>query len=369
MTEQSLQGGLQPFSASYAVARNRFLEAARARADHLHSFVIDAPGSQDEVLALDAALIRPANERALLVVTSGTHGVEGFCGSGCQLALLGDDGLLAQAQQAQVALLLVHALNPYGFSWQSRTNEHNIDLNRNARAFDAPPPPNEGYAQLHPHLVPDHWPPSAEHRQALAAFIDTHGFPAYQEAVSRGQYTHPQGVFFGGTARSASLRHFKSLLESHGPNYSDIGWIDIHTGLGPWGHAEKIFAGRNDPQEIERARHWWGMDVAVPFAGTSASVAITGQVASLIYEACPRARPTCMALEFGTVTLDAMFEAVRGEAWLRSHPSASTEQAERIRKGMRDAFFSGSPVWQGMVLGQFRTSFVQALQGLRHSTP
>lgn len=355
---------LQPFSASYAMARHRFLEAARARLGEVQSFAIDAPGSEDEALSLDAAIIRPADARALLVITSATHGVEGYCGSGCQLALLGDDGLLAHALRAKVALLLVHALNPYGFSWHSRTNEDNIDLNRNARAFDAAPPPNEGYAQLHPHLVPPQWPPGAQQREAVAAFISAHGFPAYQDAVSRGQYTHPDGVFFGGKARSASLRHFRSLLESHGRGFADIGWIDIHTGLGPWGHGEKIFAGRNDLEEIERARRWWGLDLAVPFAGTSASVAITGQVASLIYEACPEARPTSIALEFGTVALDAMFEAVCGEAWLRSYPHAPTEQAERIREAMRAAFFSDSPIWQGMVLGQFRTTFVQALQGL-----
>ena len=30
-----------------------------------------------------------------------------------------------------VALVLIHAVNPYGFSWIRRTNEHNVDQNRN----------------------------------------------------------------------------------------------------------------------------------------------------------------------------------------------------------------------------------------------
>ena len=30
-----------------------------------------------------------------------------------------------------VAIVLVHALNPFGFAWRRRWNENNVDLNRN----------------------------------------------------------------------------------------------------------------------------------------------------------------------------------------------------------------------------------------------
>lgn len=352
------------FSANYAQARQRFLAAAHSRSDGVESFLIEASGSSGEALSTDVAWVRPDGARALLVLTSATHGIEGFCGSACQLALLADDDLLARAAQAGVALLLIHAVNPYGFSWLSRTNEDNVDLNRNAQSFDAPLPIDADYARLHPLLVPAVWPPTPENREAIAAYVSQHGHGRFRAAVSRGQYAFPEGLFFGGAARSASLGTLSRVLRKHGGMFEEIGWIDFHTGLGPWGHGEKIFAGRRDPQEVERAVRWWGLDVAVPFAGTSASADITGQVASLIYAACPDARTTSMALEFGTVPFDAMVDALRGEAWLRRHPDAPPAAAARIRESMRGAFFSDDPAWQGMVLGQSRVATLQALRGL-----
>ena len=69
--------------------------------------------------------------QALLIVSSGCHGIEGYCGSGLQVALLRDGALRARARDAGVALLLVHAMNPWGFSHGRRVTFENVDLNRN----------------------------------------------------------------------------------------------------------------------------------------------------------------------------------------------------------------------------------------------
>jgi len=352
------------FSSNYAQARARFLAAAQARADRMESFLVDATGVAGEELSTDVAMISPQHAQRLLIITSATHGVEGFCGSACQLALLDDEPLLARAAEAGIALLLIHAINPYGFSWCSRTNEDNIDLNRNAQRFGEPLPINPDYAELHDFLVPPVWPPTTKNQQAIAGYIEQYGSIRYRDAVSRGQYTHPDGIFFGGKAHSQSLRTLNEVLRTHASQFADIGWIDVHTGLGPRGHGEKIFAGRRDPEEVARARRWWGLDVAVPFAGTSASADITGHLASTIYASCPDSRHTLMALEFGTVPFDAMVEALRGEAWLRIHPEASTDVAQSIRQNMRNAFYCDHELWQGMVLGQSRVAILQALCGL-----
>lgn len=352
------------FSANYAQARKQFLAAAQARAAHLECFPIDAPSSLGEALSIDVAMIAPQDAQGLLIITSATHGVEGFCGSACQLAFLNDDELLGRAADAGIALLLIHAINPYGFSWCSRTNENNIDLNRNAQCFQALLPGNPDYADLHALLVPPVWPPTTENRQAIAAYIEQHGLTRYRDAVSRGQYTSPDGIFFGGNERSQSLRTLSRVLQTHAGGFTDIGWIDVHTGLGPWGHGEKIFAGQRDLEEVARAQRWWGHDIAVPFTGTSASADITGHLASTLYTTCPDARRTLMALEFGTLPFAEMVDALRGEAWLRAHPHASTELANHIRQTMRNAFYCDHDIWKGMVLGQSRVAILQALRGL-----
>ncbi|WKK17306.1 M14 family metallopeptidase [Achromobacter insolitus] len=354
------------FSSSYAQARDRFLSAAAPLAAHVQSYAIEPLGSEGEPLATDLALIGDANAERLLIMTSATHGVEGFCGSGCQLALLDDAPMLERARRAGVALLLVHAVNPYGFSWVARTDEGNVDLNRNAQPFGSQAlPANPGYGLVHGLLLPQEWPPTDQNRQDLARHIEQHGLPAVTQAVSQGQYTHADGLFYGGDRPAASLVNLRDILQTHASRYARIGWIDVHTGLGPRGHGEKIYAGRRDEAEVARARRWWGADIAVPYQGSSASVDITGHLAGLIYQACPDSEPTLMALEFGTQPWADVVLALRGRNWLRAHPEAGDALRREILQATLDAFYCGQEDWQGMVLGQSRVAVLQALCGLQ----
>src|SRR4051794_16643553 len=131
------------FSGTYAEARRKFLDAAAQRGAAIESFEHpEHRGALGETLATDVALLGKAGATKLLIVSSGTHGPEGFCGSGCQVATLNDAELLSRIEQAGVGLLMVHAVNPHGFSHLHRTNEDNIDLNRNHIDFNAPLPVN-----------------------------------------------------------------------------------------------------------------------------------------------------------------------------------------------------------------------------------
>jgi hypothetical protein len=78
---------------------------------------------------MDAAIFRGDPEKVMLHI-SGTHGPEGFAGSAIQAAIL--DQLAAKPLgEGAPTVVLVHALNPYGFANNRRVNEENIDLNRN----------------------------------------------------------------------------------------------------------------------------------------------------------------------------------------------------------------------------------------------
>ena len=147
------------FSPSYAKARVKFLEAAAAAGTRIESFKHPLPGKDGEQLAMDVALDgAPASER-LLIVSSACHGVEGFCGSGVQVFALHDAEWRAKAREAGVAVLYIHALNPYGFSHVRRVTQENVDLNRNFHDFSAPLPVNEGYRRVHPLLWLFGFPP------------------------------------------------------------------------------------------------------------------------------------------------------------------------------------------------------------------
>src|SRR5690242_6283232 len=186
-------------SQTYAEAREKFHAAANERGLSVETHVHPALRGRDgEELAVDVAILGPSVSASLLCAISGTHGVEGFCGSGVQIALLEDPAVTAAVEQREVAVMFYHALNPYGFSHWSRTNEDNIDLNRNFRDFSRPLPVNDAYLEVHDFMVPATWPPAPQNEARIGAYIAKHGQDALQAAVSGGQCDRPDGLFFGG---------------------------------------------------------------------------------------------------------------------------------------------------------------------------
>jgi hypothetical protein len=357
--------GAAVFARDYAEAREGFLAAVARRGLAAESALHPSrKGAQGEALAIDSVLLGPAHAPSLLIVSSGTHGVEGFCGSGCQRALLGDDDLLGRLSDGKVALLLVHAVNPYGFSHLRRANEDNIDLNRNFLDFATPRPANAGYEALHELLLPAAWPPEAANTAALLAARDRMGQRAFQAAVSAGQDSRPDGLFYSGRAPAWSNGTLRALLRRHGAGRRRIGWIDIHTGLGPAGHGEKIYAGRDVAADLARTRAWYGADVMSYYDGKSASVEVKGPAELCLYEECSSAELACMGLEFGTVPFDAVLQALRGAHWLESHPEAPPALRAQIDRAIRDAFYTDTDTWKGMILGQARTAVLQAVLAL-----
>lgn len=358
------------FPADYAQGRARFLEAALAAGATLSHHVLPGHrGHQGEELALDAALLparADADRRApLLIISSGVHGVEGLCGSGCQQHLLHDAELLALARKRGVDVLMLHAINPHGFSHLRRGNEDNIDLNRNCIDFNAGgATPNPGYATLHSLLVPTSWPPAPEVAQALNDTIQRLGVAAFRRAATAGQATHPDGLFHSGHAPSWSNRTVRALLRVHGAQRLEIAWVDLHTGLGPRGHGEKIHAGRTEEADLMRGRRIWGTDVVAAWEGQSASEQVRGPLVGCIYDECPQAEVAAVALEFGTVPYDTFLDALRADQWLHNHPNARADLAASIRQGMKDAFYVDADDWRGMVAAQARVAVLQACLGL-----
>ncbi|SMG58566.1 M14 family metallopeptidase [Paraburkholderia susongensis] len=352
------------FSQTYAEARDRFIEAAEKRAMNVQR--ADHPdklGPNGETLSIDVALYSPEHAKSVLMVTSGTHGVEGFCGSGCQTALLNDGMLFDELLDGKIALLLVHAVNPYGFAHLRRVNEDNVDLNRNATDFRVAAAANPLYKALDPLLLPATWPPGETDDAALLQYIHTHGERALRDVTSKGQYEVTDGMFYGGNTSCWSTQQLRASLATHVSRYERMVWIDIHTGLGPYGHGEKIFMSR-DAAELQRARDWWGSDVKPIFEPGSVSTDAQGPLLNLVYEECPSVEKTTLGLEFGTLERFSVLSALRAEHWLHRHPEAPAEQAAQIRRDLKDAFYCDAAAWKGMVYAQTRVAALQAIIGL-----
>lgn len=356
------------FSSSYAQARQRFLEAAAAAGLPLQSHPHPLKGRDGEDLAMDVARDGPADASNLLIVSSACHGVEGYCGSGVQLHALHDAPWREHARAQGVAVLYIHALNPYGFSHIRRVTHENVDLNRNFQDFSRPLPVNAAYADLHALLLPEHWPPDAANQAAIGQYVQTHGLKALQQATSQGQHQFADGLFFGGTAPTWSNLTLRRVLREHGTAARRIAWIDLHTGLGPSGVGERIFACRDDAAALARARAWWGNGGATPvtsiYDGSSTSAFLTGLMWMSAYEECPQAEYTGLAMEYGTLPIEQMIGALRAEHWLHKHPQAAPELARAIKQQTLDAFYVDTDDWRVQIISQARQSMFQAVDGL-----
>jgi Protein of unknown function (DUF2817) len=104
------------FADSYGEARSKFTKACQNVGAKLTEHALpNYAGPNDQRLYVDVAQVGAVFPRSMLILISGTHGVEGFSGSGCQVGYLADK--VHEALPAGASAMLIHALNPFGFAW------------------------------------------------------------------------------------------------------------------------------------------------------------------------------------------------------------------------------------------------------------
>lgn len=351
------------FEPRYAAARADFLQAAERAGARLESHAHPLTGPEGEALAVDTAWVGPKDARQVLVTISGTHGVEGIYGSACQCHHLRE--VAATGLPEGQALLAIHALNPHGFAWLRRVDHENIDINRNHLDFGLPLPANPGYAEVDAML--ERLTPTPEGMAAFEREMQT--FLAREGrqglfAVTGGQYTHPQGIFFGGQAPCWSQGVARHIAQRWLQQAAVITVLDHHTGLGPHGHTEIICRHPVGSASLDAARRWFGADVTSPDAGESASAVLDGNVRMAFEKWCSQARVVAVALEAGTVPDAQVLRALVADHWLHRRGDPRSPAAEPVRRQMRLAFCCEEAGWQQQVLARSMDLHAAALRGM-----
>ncbi len=349
------------FSADYQDARQRFLAAA---GDAVRSYPLDATGPDGAPLATDSCWIGPADASRVIVILSATHGVEGYCGSGVQLDWLysGAAALLAPDQ----AVLLVHALNAYGFAWDRRVTEEGCDLNRNCVDFAHGVPVNTAYPDVAPFLVPASLDPGtvARAEAALDAYRAEHGQRAFDIAVKGGQYVDPHGMFYGGVEPSSARIRLERIIDDYRLRDREfVTILDVHTGLGPFGYGEPQSEHRPDSRSHAIAGRIFGPSLTSPDLGTSFAAPVTGTLQMLWDRILGDGNHVYICLEYGVFEQRLNREAYRRDHWFHRYGGGDpmSEDGRRARKTMRDQFCSDHQDWREMILFRARQIFRQAL--------
>jgi predicted deacylase len=349
------------FPADYRSARMAFIAAAEAAELGITSRLLAGiKGVDGGPLFLDTAWAGRRDAKKALLLISGTHGVEGYFGSGVQITLL-HQGLSARIPRDS-KIVLLHALNPYGFSFDRRVNEDNADVNRNF-VDHTNPPANPEYDLLAEAAAPKDISPEAfaVANKVLTAFGNEHGSFRLQAALSRGQYRHPDGIYYGGAKLSWSLRMLKDVLDEELKDVEELTVIDFHTGLGEFGAAEIITEAEPGSEAYERAYGIWGSSLRSTASGQSLSAHLHGTIDSAMATWMGTRPLSFVALEVGTRSVSKVFEALRKDNWLSCHAPADFPHRAQIKRQIRDAFYPEEEDWKAMVFAHGKNAVAMAL--------
>lgn len=361
---EKLREEMKYFPFSYEEARQNFIEASREAGGVVKSYKNPLKGPGGEDLFSDVTLLGPSDAKSFLLLISGTHGVEGFTGSALQTGLL-HEGFFDSLGE-NVAVLFVHALNPYGFAHLRRFNEDNVDLNRNFVDHEKPYVDNPRYEELKGAISP-HSISFMANTGAILKLIWyrlRHGPDALKEAVTLGQYTDSDGLFYGGNFETWSNRTLHDIVGRHLSEAKRVISVEIHTGLGPFGGAEIILNEARNSPAYRRAKAWWGDLVKATGSGESVSGDISGSVKSAFPAILPEAEVTAVSLEFGTYSAAKVFWALRTENWLHHYGGGDHPESMKIKARLLEAFYPSDDKWKALVWKQGRKVIDQGLVGL-----
>lgn len=356
------------FSPNYAVARAKFLLAA-AEADAVVSSyintVVSAPNGG--TLSTDVAVFGPKNAEHALIIISGTHGPECFIGSAAQIALMHE--IASGALTTNTRIILIHAINPWGFANLSRTTENSVDLNRNFIDWSQPVPANHHYEELH-HLLlmqRDSQEQSHQAQQAIENWISTHGKNAYINASMCGQYLHADGVNYGGQHPEWSHHVLQKIIAEHLGEAQKLALIDWHTGIGE--HAEPFFLCFNEraSEAWDRACHWWGKNNIENLGGFDGAERpkYTGLLFDGIRRFASPAEVTGAVIEFGTLPLKEVYAALHADRKLQGGKVTDPQERRALTHQILEAFCPSSSEWKTQTLKHALHIQRQALNGLK----
>ena len=350
------------FSESYAEARPKVLRRRGGRRRRA-ALLVQSPWSQPRwrLLYLDTARLGPLDAANMLVLISSTHGVEGHCGSGAQIAWLRTGGPAKLPKDTGAGPRhqpLRLRLDPPGQRGQCRPQPQ---LRRSRQGLSAERG-LRGHRQGGPAQGVER-AAETEAERTFQAFAQKHGAFGLQSALSGGQYSHPDGIFFGGSKPTWSNRTVRAIAREELSRARRVGIIDFHTGLGPFGHGELICAVPPSSKSFARAKAWYGDEMTSPESGTSTSAVVVGVMTDAFPQELPDAEVTSIALEYGTYTVPEVLGAVRADNWLHHRGDLKSALGRELKADMKERFFPAGDKWREMVWARADQTIGWALKG------
>lgn len=354
-----------PADETYPAARADFLAAAVAAGGRVRSWQHPQRGRDGEDLFVDVAELGPADATSLVVVVSGTHGAECIEGSRLQRRHLRTTGVASALETAGVCVAFVHAFEPFGASWMREADADNVDLNRNFIDRIGPPPAHPAYDEYADSIVPQRWDVASEAHAVATLYgaLAELGPLEFQSLITRGQFDHPRGLFYGGVGPSWSHRWLVDWIADRWSGLRRVAVVDVRTGLGERGVVERSCVGTHPDGAISRARAWWP-DLRVRGDDRSVLTGTVGEWLPALSGLAPDVEITTVSLECGVSDPARALLALRAETWWYMVGDRRSPEADQARSLLRAAYAADDPAWTDAVWPVYLDTVAAALRGL-----
>ena len=359
------------FSSTRREARDAFLACFEGAGSMARTLLNpEARDPDGDAVTMEIGWMGPPDAANVLMSISGTHGLEAFAGAAAQLGFA--RSLIGRALPRDTAVFFIHGYNGYGWSHASRSNESNVDLNRNMVDFGAALPTNPLYDEaVHALFAPSQLSSDvvAQMAQGISALSERHGHDAVMDAINRGQYTRPDGVYHGGARPAWSSRTLLETLPRHLGSAQRVACIDWHTGMG--GYGETFFICFHDPRhaKFETASRFWGRENLLDDSGYADAPrpSYQGLVINAVERTIERqgAQFIGAVVEFGTYAPDRVEAGIMIDRALRHGAAALGDtRAQALREQMQDTFNPDSERWRESVARRSHDIYEATLRGL-----
>ena len=338
------------FPASYQESKKIF-ESMLCDLKHARwSYPCPEEGPAGDSLTVDVARLGPPKATSLLVLSTGLHGVEGPVGM--PMLQIAHQQLL-QRPSNSIGLLMIHALNPFGFAWSRRQDQEGIDLNRN---FLLKGEKYQGSARVYQKM--DSWlnPPSPPCRDAFTirtvGQVLRHGFRATKQAIVEGQYDFPRGLFYGGSQNSWVMKLLASNWQGWVGDAKQILHLDAHSGLGPWGQLQLLGDSPQTSIDHRKLLHCFPKHAKDFSLEAPVHYHARGGLGRWCGQQLPTKDYRYFCAEFGTYGPLKTLAALRQEQRLWEWGQHERRCPSRYREALREIFCPQSPRWRKAVVDQ-----------------
>jgi len=369
------QGNLAYFQENYDDARGEFLSLANDIAGKYENVMLSsykAESKTDTNLIMDICYIPPQQDTGrLLIITSGIHGIEGYTGSAIQQMFMTE--LLSQDEVQDQGILLIHAINPYGFKYMRRATENNVDLNRNCginmTVFENE---NKGYPGLYDFLCPSNKVNSGSlynrffYVVAIRKIVQQ-TMTILRQSVLQGQYEFPEGLYYGGNDFEPQIKYLQTVLPEILNPYDLILTLDMHTAYGEWGKLHLFTNPVEDDILREKTKNVFG-NYPMDWGDTEDFYIIMGDFGGFVGMVNPEATYMSSLFEFGTFDSQKTFGSLHSihrlilENQGHLHGYKNEKNEKKTKNNFREMYYPTSEAWRSEVIRQARDMLETVLE-------